>query len=343
MKNNDKTEKITKIGGFWMVGLLLFREKVRNLFFKYDFYIIAIGKFFLSLIVLLLINAQIGYSQTVNNPFLIIGLSLICAFLSPIAIAFFSSVVVLANFAAVSVEISVMVGILFFIMFLFYFIFKPGNTYLAALSIIFCFLQMPGCIAVVAGLIAGPITIIPIIFAMIFYTLINGVSTNFSILSSQIGTIGILQKFIYPLDILLKADKMWGMVLAIVLTICIVYWIRQMSIPYSWDIAVAAGTVSYTLILLIFTFVGNMKMNLVLLFISAIVGGVIAAVYQFFVFAVDYSRTEYTQFEDDDYYYYVKAVPKIKVTDTDVKVTNITAKTTEEEKGNLDESGLNEP
>ena len=228
-------------------------------------------------------------------------------------------------------------------MFLFYFIFKPGNTYLAALSIIFCFLQMPGCIAVVAGLIAGPITIIPIIFAMIFYTLINGVSTNFSILSSQIGTIGILQKFIYPLDILLKADKMWGMVLAIVLTICIVYWIRQMSIPYSWDIAVAAGTVSYTLILLVFTFVGNIKMNLVLLFISAIVGGVIAAVYQFFVFAVDYSRTEYTQFEDDDYYYYVKAVPKIKVTDTDVKVTNITAKTTEEEKGNLDESGLNEP
>ena len=136
---------------------------------------------------------------------------------------------------------------------------------------------------------------------------------------------------------------MWGMILAIVLTICIVYSIRQMSIPYSWDIAVAAGTVSYTLILLIFTFVGNIKMNLVLLFISAIVGGVIAAVYQFFVFAVDYSRTEYTQFEDDDYYYYVKAVPKIKVTDTDVKVTNITAKTTEEEKGNLDESGLNEP
>lgn len=326
-----------------MVGLLLFREKLRNLFFKYDFYVIAIGKFFLSLVVLLLINGQIGYSQAVNNPFLVIGLSLICAFLSPIAIAFFACFVVLANFATVSVEVAAMIGILFFIMFLFYFIFKPGNTYLAALSIIFCFLQMPGCIAVVAGLIAGPITVIPIIFGVIFYTLINGVSTNFSILSNQIGTIGILQKFIYPLDILLKEDKMWGIILAIVLTICIVYWIRQMSIPYSWNIAIAAGTVSYTLILLVFTFVGNIKMNLLLLFISAILGGIISAAYQFFVFAVDYSRTEYIQFEDDDYYYYVKAVPKIKVADTEVKVTNITAKTTEEEKGNLDESGLKEP
>ena len=52
----------------------------------------------------------------------------------------------------------------------------------------------------------------------------------------------------------------------------------------------------------------------------------IVYVLQFFVLAVDYSRTEYTQFEDDDYYYYVKAVPKIKVTATDVKVKHINVK-----------------
>ena len=33
-----------------------------------------------------------------------------------------------------------------------------------------------------------------------------------------------------------------------------------------------------------------------------------------FVFSVDYTRTEYLQFEDDEYYYYVKAVPKAVVT-----------------------------
>jgi hypothetical protein len=31
------------------------------------------------------------------------------------------------------------------------------------------------------------------------------------------------------------------------------------------------------------------------------------------VFSVDYTRTEYLQFEDDEYYYYVKAVPKAAV------------------------------
>ena len=45
-----------------------------------------------------------------------------------------------------------------------------------------------------------------------------------------------------------------------------------------------------------------------------------AALLQFFAFSVDYSRTEYTQFEDDDYYYYVKAVPKLAVTRPEPKV-----------------------
>jgi len=50
---------------------------------------------------------------------------------------------------------------------------------------------------------------------------------------------------------------------------------------------------------------------------------VLAFIFQFFVFAVDYSRTEFLQFQDDEYYYYVKAVPKLTVTRPDVKVKRI--------------------
>jgi len=52
---------------------------------------------------------------------------------------------------------------------------------------------------------------------------------------------------------------------------------------------------------------------------------VCAAVYNFFIFAVDYSHIEYTQFEDDEYYYYVKAVPKIVVARPDAKVQKFSA------------------
>ena len=46
-------------------------------------------------------------------------------------------------------------------------------------------------------------------------------------------------------------------------------------------------------------------------------------VLQFFVFNVDYSRTEKVQFEDDEYYYYVKAVPKVTVARAEKKVKQI--------------------
>ena len=59
------------------------------------------------------------------------------------------------------------------------------------------------------------------------------------------------------------------------------------------------------------------------LLIGVIIAMLVAAVYNFFIFAVDYSRTEYIQFEDDDYCYYVKAVPKITVSAPDVKVQKI--------------------
>lgn len=42
--------------------------------------------------------------------------------------------------------------------------------------------------------------------------------------------------------------------------------------------------------------------------------------FTFSCFAVDYTRTEYMQFEDDDYVYYVKAVPKVAVSKPDVRV-----------------------
>mgnify|MGYP003202143642 FL=1 len=44
---------------------------------------------------------------------------------------------------------------------------------------------------------------------------------------------------------------------------------------------------------------------------------------EFFLFSVDYSRTERLQFEDDEYYYYVKAIPKISVTAPEKTVKHI--------------------
>ena len=57
--------------------------------------------------------------------------------------------------------------------------------------------------------------------------------------------------------------------------------------------------------------------------VMSILSIAIVYVLHFMILSVDYSRTEYVQFEDDEYYYYVKAVPKINVTTQNVKVKRI--------------------
>ena len=52
-----------------------------------------------------------------------------------------------------------------------------------------------------------------------------------------------------------------------------------------------------------------------------------AFVLKFLFFNVDYTRVERVQFEDDEYYYYVKAVPKISVTQSKKQIKQFNRKT----------------
>ena len=61
--------------------------------------------------------------------------------------------------------------------------------------------------------------------------------------------------------------------------------------------------------------------------VGSAVSALIAFALKFLFFHVDYMRTERVQFEDDEYYYYVKAVPKISVTQSKKQVKKFAGKT----------------
>ena len=66
--------------------------------------------------------------------------------------------------------------------------------------------------------------------------------------------------------------------------------------------------------------------------LGGIVSCVLAVVIQFMFFNVDYTRTERLQFEDDEYYYYVKAVPKSIIAGSDKQVKHFNKKGDEKER-----------
>ena len=78
----------------------------------------------------------------------------------------------------------------------------------------------------------------------------------------------------------------------------------------------------------------NTNLSIVGLIVGSVVSAALAKALEFFVFNVDYSRTEYVQFEDDEYYYYVKAVPKntVAVPQKRVKTIRVPEKAVREQK-----------
>lgn len=132
-----------------------------------------------------------------------------------------------------------------------------------------------------------------------------------------------LEKFRYVIDGLLGNKAMFITIVAFAATVVVVYFIRRLSVDYSWTIAMITGALLDVLILLFGDLMYNTKLSIMGVIVGSVVSVLLVKVLEFFIFNIDYSRTEFVQFEDDEYYYYVKAVPKNTVAAPQKRVKTI--------------------
>ena len=112
----------------------------------------------------------------------------------------------------------------------------------------------------------------------------------------------------------------------------VVYCVRKLSVDYARTIAVVLGmAVQMGVICSGEIYIGETG-RIVKVIVGCVISLVIVLVLDFMSLTVDYSRVEHTQFEDDEYYYYVKAVPKAFVSVEDKQVKHINAKRSKKRK-----------
>ena len=119
---------------------------------------------------------------------------------------------------------------------------------------------------------------------------------------------------------------------AFVAVVLLVNLLRTRSFDYAWRIAIIAGGVTYILVILAGDFCFDVTVSMVPMIISTVISVLIGFVMEFLVFGGDYSRTERLEYEDDEYYYYVKAVPKAVVATSERSIKKINAEPVREEK-----------
>ena len=133
----------------------------------------------------------------------------------------------------------------------------------------------------------------------------------------------ITQKIKLMADGLMGNEEMWLTVLAFVAVILLVDLIRTRSLDYAWRISIVVGGVTYILVMLAGGLFLEVEVNMVSVIIFAVIAVILGLVLEFFAFGGDYTRTEKIEYEDDEYFYYVKAVPKVSITASKRKIKKI--------------------
>ena len=295
-----------------MTALLELRENLKKIYSRNEAFILPVIKFLLSFIVLSIINGKMGYMTKIDNMAIVLIVSLLCSFLPTGFMVVFAMLFTLLHMYALSIETAAVGLVVFLLLYLLFLRFTAKEALVVVLTPVLCMLKLPYVMPVAMGLIGTPASCVSVGCGVVVYYLIQTVISNAPTINSM-GAEEATAKLRLLIDGMLGNKAMLVMIVAFTVTVIVVYLIRRMSVDHSWTIAMAAGVMIEVLILL----VGDLMYDTNLSILSALLGAIVTVIVckgiEFFRFCLDYSRTEKVQFEDDEYYYYVKAVPKMTV------------------------------
>jgi hypothetical protein len=308
-----------------MTGLIELKEKLKNFYADYEIFMRPIIKFLAVFISMLLIKSNIGYMSALNMWPVIVIISLLLAFVPWGMIVLCLAAIIVGNIFSLSIELGFLMFAVMLIMFLFFFRFTPRQGALLVLIPMAFFLKIPYAVPIAVGLICTPVSVVSVIFGTVIYYIIYVISENATAITNisggKIGSASINS----IINMISNNKEMLLTVIAFAVTTLVVYTIRRTAINNAWVIAIITGSIVELVITLVGSTILNTKSSIIWIIIGTILSILVSFVLQFFLFSVDYSRTEHTQFEDDEYYYYVKAVPKINVTAPEMNVKRINA------------------
>lgn len=302
-----------------MVVLLVLKESLKSIYARYAVFVCAVMKFVLAWVVVFLLNSNLGFMKELGNPWVMLGISLFCAFLPYSGISFVMAAVMLAHFYEVSLEMTLITGIFLILVALLYYGFHPEDSYWLILTPVAFALKIPYLIPILAGLSGRLLSVIPVCCGTIVYYIISYVKQNAGVLTNDASE-DITQRYVQLIRSFVGNQTMGVFVVACAVGILLVYLVRMLSVDYAWVLAITAGILGQLTVIMAGNLVFGVSVPLMEMTIGIVISLILAGLYHFYVFAVDYNRTEYLQYEDDDYVYYVKAVPKVVVSRPDVQV-----------------------
>lgn len=305
-----------------MDNIYIVRGKMQEIYAKYSRIIDKGIQFILALATFVVINQNVGFLKFAASPMVSIALAVICTFLSMHVIMIVAALLILMHMSAVSIGALGTTLLVFLIMYIFFFRMTPKYAVVVLVTTLAFVFKVPYLIPVICGLIVAPAGLVPIICGTIVYYMMAYVKKASANLESG-GIKASLSVATKYLKQVFQSKEMWIVIFAFIIAFFVVYTVRRTSMDQAWKIAVVAGSVANIVVIA----AGSIALGTHTSYGSLIVGNILAVVIglglELFLFSVDYARCENLQYEDDEYYYYVKAIPKVSISSPEKMVKHI--------------------
>jgi hypothetical protein len=312
-----------------MTALLEMKERLKQIYSKTEVFIVPVVKFLLAFIVLNTLNDKLGYMKQLDDMTIVLIAALACSFLPVGVLVLLAAAFSLMHMYALSLEVALVGLCMYLIMYLLFFRFSPKDSLVVVFTPLLCALKIPYVIPIAVGLLCAPSSAVSVGCGVAVYYLLQLIIDS----APNIRTMGdeeALAKIRMLVESFLANRAMLVIIASFAITVVVVYLLRRLSVNYSWTIAMIAGVMVNIVILLIGDLLYDINLSVGSVLLSSLLAIAVAKVIEFFRFCVDYSRTERVQFEDDEYYYYVKAVPKMTVPVSTRTVKRINSQRTRE-------------
>lgn len=292
-----------------MKELMKIKLAIKKFVGKNEVFIMPVLKFLLTFLCLSKINSSVGFMTRLTSTPITLIIALAGSFLPLNLMIVIIGLIIVAHMYALAIECAIAVLALLLIMYLLYFRFASQDSIGGMLTPLSFVYHVPFTMPVSMGLVGTPSSMISVGTGVVIYKVLHFISENSETLSNR-GEENVLGQFKIIVDALLGNKDMIVYVVAFAATVLVVYLIRRLSIKYAWLIAIGAGELT----LLFVTIIANSSLDAGIsigkVFGGVIVSAIINVILCYFCFDLNYDKIEKVQFEDDEYYYYVKAIPK---------------------------------
>lgn len=297
------------------------RDAMRSFFFSNSGWLKIVGKGLIGLCSFLIINHYFGYIDFLTDPLFAIALAIACAFIPMRAGGLIVMIYTFVQLTGLSGQVALVALILMVVscgISIFY-----GAKHIFNISYIPIALQiqMPYPIVVGSALVGEMRDVTSVICGGVLSFYFKTIRENASLFLEENGDVTVIdviaQKMVVNPMLYIYVASLVAMFVAIIL-------IRNLEITRSWLVALVTGIFLEMAFMLIgYVITGNIS-KVPMLMIANAIAFVVGFAMTYIFRDLDYERVERVQFEDDDYVYYVTAIPKIELAKEEKRVTRIT-------------------